>query len=73
LNRFFQVFDETRRLLSAFPNAGRRRDELRAGLRSYLVHPFIVFYTSDARKRAIFIERVLHGHLDIDETHFDRG
>ncbi|MBV9409849.1 MAG: type II toxin-antitoxin system RelE/ParE family toxin [Candidatus Eremiobacteraeota bacterium] len=57
-------------MLSAFPKAGRSREELRAGLRSYVVHPFIAFYTVNDRDKIVVVERVLHGHLDIDSDDF---
>lgn len=58
-------------MLAAFPTAGRRREELRPGLRSFGVHPFIVFYTVDERTKTVVVQRVLHGHLDLDEDDFD--
>ncbi len=52
-----------------FPAAGRQRD-LRAGLRSYVVHPFIVFHVVDHQARKVIIERVLHGASDVDRDEF---
>jgi hypothetical protein len=33
------------------------------------VHPFIAFYT--VRGRTVFVERILHGHLDLDPDDFE--
>ncbi|SRR6266404_4187398 len=50
--------------LLEFPEMGRRRDELRQGLRSFPIKKYVVFYfvTEDRVK----IVRVLHGSRDID-------
>lgn len=50
--------------LLRFPEMGRRRDELKKGLRSFPVKKYIVFYfiIDDGVK----IARVLHGAQDID-------
>jgi plasmid stabilization system protein ParE len=67
-SRFFEAFETARRILSIFPNAGRPRNELRQRLRSYVVHPYIVFYT--VHEKRVLVERILHGHIDIDATEF---
>jgi toxin ParE1/3/4 len=46
-----------------FPNMGQNRDELRTGLRSFIVSPFVVFYR--AVDDTIEVLRVLHGARDI--------
>jgi len=43
--------------------------ELRRGLRSYVVHTYVVSYT--LRDKRVVIERILHGHLDIGSSDFD--
>ena len=50
--------------LHTFPELGRRRDELKKGLRSFPVKKYVASYfvTDDFVK----IERVLHGAQDID-------
>jgi toxin ParE1/3/4 len=50
--------------LSLFPFIGRSRATLAPGLRSVVVHPYVIFYT--AERDRIVIVRVLHGHRDID-------
>lgn len=66
VERFLTDFTKARDVLSIFPNAGRERPDLRQTLRSYAVHPFVLFYTVHDAKRCVMIERILHGHLDID-------
>jgi len=50
--------------LSAYPRIGRRRDNLRPGLRSYPVGDYVIFYR--VRHRDVIILRVLHGRRDLD-------
>jgi len=49
-----------------FPAAGRDRSELRAQLRSFGVHPYLVFYRIDEQVRNVNIVRILHGRMDFD-------
>jgi plasmid stabilization system protein ParE len=58
-------------LLAAFPRAGRERPELRAQLRSYIAHPYLVFHRVDDAARKVTIVRVLHGRLEIDVDEFE--
>lgn len=51
------------RLLGEHPGVGRHRDELRAGVMSFPVGSYVVFYT--AEDQAVVILRILHGHRDI--------
>jgi plasmid stabilization system protein ParE len=53
-----------------FPTAGRVRENLMPGLRSYVVYPFVVFYSVHGSRKTVVVERVLHGHLDIDSDNF---
>lgn len=69
-DRFFTDFQQARDVLAAFPRAGRIREDLREDLRSYVVHPFQIFYTVEEAARHVIIERVLHGHLDIATDDF---
>jgi toxin ParE1/3/4 len=47
------------RLLAQFPKSGRSRDELLAGLRSYLAGDFAIFYR--IIETTVEVVRVLHG------------
>ena len=49
-------------LLATQPNAGRLRDELAVGLRSFPVKSHIIYYRPEPSH--ILIARVLHGHRD---------
>ena len=51
-------------LLAAHPFAGRERDDLREGYRSYPVGSYVIFYRVEARN--VRILRVLHGSRDLD-------
>ncbi|HSU05035.1 MAG TPA: type II toxin-antitoxin system RelE/ParE family toxin [Acetobacteraceae bacterium] len=51
-------------LLALHPRLGRRRDELRAGLRSFPVRPYLIIYR--IANGDVLILRVLHGRRDID-------
>jgi toxin ParE1/3/4 len=50
--------------LAQFPQMGRSRDELHAGLRSIPVGRYLIFYL--VIPDGIEVVRVLHGMLDID-------
>ena len=52
--------------LLRFPELGRRRDELRKGLRSFPVKKYVVFYFVTGDR--VRIVRVLHGSQNIDST-----
>jgi toxin ParE1/3/4 len=52
------------RLLVEFPESGRVRDELLAGLRSYPAGNFVIFYRIIAT--TVEVVRVIHGRRDID-------
>lgn len=51
-------------MLSQFPNMGKQRDDLMAGLRSFPVKPYIIFYNKITD--GIEVVRVLHQARDID-------
>lgn len=51
--------------LAAFPETGRRRDDLQPALRSRVVGSYVVFYR--ASEGGIFVVRILHGARDIDD------
>jgi toxin ParE1/3/4 len=56
--------------LESWPNAGRPRDELRTGIRSFPMASYVIFY--EIAEKNIWIVRVLHGNRDI-ETIFARS
>jgi toxin ParE1/3/4 len=51
-------------LVARHPFAGRLRNELRAGLRSFPIRSYVLFYRIDGEN--INILRVLHGQRDIE-------
>ena len=55
--------------LLEFPEAGKRRDELKKGLHSFSVEKYIVFYF--IVKDGIRIARVLHSAQDIENILVD--
>ena len=69
--RFFRDFQKARDMLAQHPRIGRERAELRKDLRSWPVHPYLVFYVVDDRARAVVVERVIHGHMDVDSDDFE--
>lgn len=64
-DRFFEAFNTACGVLEAFPDAGRPRDELAKGIRSYPVHPYVIFYVVDYERKRVRIARVLPGRSDI--------
>jgi plasmid stabilization system protein ParE len=69
--RFAREFARARDLLATFPMAGRERAELQDGLRSFVVHPWIVFYVFDEPNQIVTVQRVLHGRMDFDAADFE--
>jgi toxin ParE1/3/4 len=63
-DRFIDRLTDAFLLLAAHPYAGRTRDELREGYRSFPVSSYLVFYR--VRGRDVWILRVLHGSRDLD-------
>jgi toxin ParE1/3/4 len=55
---------ERARFHAQFPLAGRSREDLSPGLRSFVVRPYVVFF--HAVDDTIEVLRVLHGSRDID-------
>ena len=49
-------------LLSEHPHAGRTRDEITAGVRSFAVESYVIYYRPDAH--GVSIARILHGSRD---------
>lgn len=56
---------EAVRLLEGHPFGGRARDEVRPGLRSVAVSPFVIFYR--VKDSSPEIARVLDGRRDLDD------
>ena len=54
---------ETLRLLPRYPRMGRKRPDLRAGLRSVVVSYYVVFYT--VLDQEVYVARILHGSRDL--------
>jgi toxin ParE1/3/4 len=52
-----------------FPEGGRLRAELSAGLRSFSVRPYVVFYRPF--EGTIVVLRILHGRRDLKRMTFD--
>jgi toxin ParE1/3/4 len=50
-------------LLATYPYMGRRRDDLRPGLRSFVTDQYLVVYRID-EDESVIILRVLHGSRD---------
>lgn len=50
---------------AAFPETGRLRDEIAPGLRSTVVHPYVVFFRPAGE--TIVVLRILHGHRDVEQ------
>jgi toxin ParE1/3/4 len=51
-------------LLEQYPHAGRRRDELRPGLRVFAVDQYLVLYRVEGND--VLIQRVVRGSRDLD-------
>ena len=51
-------------LLGTHPRAGRRRDDLRPGLRGFPVGEYVILYRVDGNDAVIL--RVISGHMDIE-------
>jgi toxin ParE1/3/4 len=60
---FIETIDEKFHILAEQPNIGRARDELEAGLRSFPLGRYVIFYRMI--KEGIEIIRVLHGARDL--------
>jgi toxin ParE1/3/4 len=63
-DRFIDLITQRLELLGENPYAGRSRDELRPGYRSFPVGQYVVFYRlSESR---VEIMHILHGKRDIE-------
>ena len=52
--------------LADFPRSGPPRDDLRAGLRSILRAPHLVFYRIDDLRRVVQIVRIIDARRDLE-------
>jgi toxin ParE1/3/4 len=66
---FIALIDAKFQNLSRQPNLGRRREELAAGLRSFPVGCYVIFYLQD--QDWLQIVRVLHGARDVEAVFAD--
>jgi toxin ParE1/3/4 len=62
-DRMVDAVLEGSRMHVRFPNMGQSRDELRPGLRCFVVSPYVIFYRPI--EDTIEVLRVLHGARDI--------
>lgn len=62
-DRLVDAVLEGSRMHVRFPNMGQDREELRPGLRCFVVSPYVVFYRPVAD--TIEVLRILHGARDI--------
>jgi plasmid stabilization system protein ParE len=69
--RFAREFARARDVFATFPLVGRERAELRGDLRSFVVHPWIVFYVFNEPHRVVTVQRVLHGRMDFNADDFE--
>lgn len=58
-------------LLGEYPQAGRRRDDLRPGVRSFAVDDYIVLYRVEGND--VQIQRVVRGSRDLRSLLRDEG
>jgi toxin ParE1/3/4 len=63
-DRFIDLLVQRFQLLGKNPHAGRSRDELRSGYRSFPVGQYVVFYR--IAEPGVQIMHVLHGKRDLD-------
>lgn len=64
--RFVIRFCDMARMLAGAPAIGRARPELGAGIRSFVVHRYVLFYRPLTGAAGIELIRVLHGARDLD-------
>lgn len=68
-DNFIDLIDEKFQNLSRQPGLGRRREELVAGLRSFPVGRYVIFYLQV--QDCLQIVRILHGARDLDAVFAD--
>jgi toxin ParE1/3/4 len=62
-DRLIDAITSRFQLLAAHPHIGRKRDDLRSGLRSFPVDDYVILYR--VQGEAVLILHVLHGRRDI--------
>ena len=62
-NRLIDSITERFPVLLQMPQSGRKRDEVRSGLRSHPVSNYVIYYRK--MKTGIEIVRVIHGARDV--------
>ncbi len=62
-DKFLDLIQETCVVISGYPSMGEVRDKLLAGLRSFPVGNYMVFYLP--QKDGVDVVRVLHGSRDL--------
>ncbi len=65
-DRLVDAILEASRMHVRFPNMGQMRNELRPGLRCFVVSPYVVYYRS--LDDTIEILRILHGARDVTKV-----
>ena len=63
-DRLIASISERFALLGKHPRAGRRRDDLRSGIRSFPVANYLVLYRIDGDD--VLIQRVVRGNRDLE-------
>ena len=61
-DRLIHVIARGLDLLATHPDAGRARDEIASGLRSFPVKSYVIYYRTS--ERGVLVSRVLHGKRD---------
>lgn len=64
-DRLYEEFWTAANLHAQFPRTGRPRDDLRPGLRSFVVGKYVAFF--EPTENGIRIVRVLHGSRNIGQ------
>jgi toxin ParE1/3/4 len=67
-DRFVDLLSHHFGVLSEFPEAGRRRDEVRPGYRSFPVGEYLIFYRIG--KPGMRIMHIVHGMRDLRRYRF---
>jgi len=62
-DQFIDLLTHNFRLLGANPYAGRRRDELRVGLRSFIAREYLILYRIQGQ--TVVILHIVHGRRDL--------
>jgi toxin ParE1/3/4 len=65
-DKFIDALSKRFVTLSRSPRAGRKRDELLPGLRSFAFRNYVIFYS--VSRDGVLIERVLHGARDVGKV-----